>query len=394
MNRAHTQVLTVLLHTVLVFSLGWACSADAQTTASSSGTRIWSKLQQNGLLDSYFPEAVLEVAEPLRQAAQGQWLGVQVNGPYREGWINLYTIDAQRLRDDDLLAEEGLDNFTPESLQGGALTHVGTGIIFLNTTAWKRLAAATFLTQTKVQPDLTAALATIDAVGLEASRELWDQATLSVDTQENQRIGWLLRGALAFVLAHEMGHMRIDNSQWVEAPAVRPQTLTNRQKDERYACPEALHPGFQQQQRVERAADLAAVELLGQQCRIGADGQLRHAINMLGTTWYFLFSMSDKLIQMGRNTSSPIIAQAVRQKIGPVLYQQVIVAHASQDPKGAVKSAYPSTHPPDTERMRAIEAGLRSTPCGSGDLDSSGAQMLEIYRLQMCRGLLGQGDTQ
>ena len=65
-----------------------------------------------------------------------------------------------------------------------------------------------------------------------------------------------------------------------------------------------------------------------------------------------------------------------------------------RDPKGAVKPAFPATHPPDTERMvHAIELALRSTPCGSGNLDTSGAQMLEMYRVQMCRGLLGQGTA-
>jgi hypothetical protein len=68
----------------------------------------------------------------------------------------------------------------------------------------------------------------------------------------------------------------------------------------------------------------------------------------------------------------------------------VIAARASNEKKGAVRPAFPSTHPPDTARMQAIEAALRATPCGSGGLDGAGPQMLEAYRLQMCRGLAGQ----
>src|SRR5205823_11685694 len=132
--------------------------------------------------------------------------------------------------------------------------------------------------------------------------------------------------------------------------------LTPRQQDERRACPELVEKEARQRQKVELAADLSGVSLLGAQCRIGNDGQLRHSIYMLGTTWYFLASMSDKLIEMGRNTDSTVIAQALQAKIGPELYRQVIAAHAAEKRRGAVALAFPLTHPPDTERMQAIEA--------------------------------------
>jgi hypothetical protein len=191
-----------------------------------------------------------------------------------------------------------------------------------------------------------------------------------------------------------MGHLQIGRSQSDEADMQRLQNLTPRQMDERRACPELVEKESRQSQTLEKNADMAGVALLGQQCLIGSDGQLRHAIYMLGTTWYFLGSMSDKLIEMGRNTESPVIAQALRAKIGPELYQQVVAAHAAERRRGAVSFAFPLTHPPDTERMQAIEAGLRASPCGSGGLDSSGAQLLEMYRRQVCRQLIAQGRPQ
>lgn len=187
-----------------------------------------------------------------------------------------------------------------------------------------------------------------------------------------------------------MGHLQIGRVQSDEADMLHLKHLTPRQQDERRACPELVDKGSRQSQQREKEADMAAVALLGQQCRISADGQLRHAINMLGTTWYFLASMSDKLLEMGRNTDSPVIAQALQAKIGPELYQQVVAARAAERRSGAVASAFPLTHPPDTERMQAIEAGLRDSPCGSGGLDIRLAQMLEMYRVQMCRRLVAQ----
>jgi hypothetical protein len=111
---------------------------------------------------------------------------------------------------------------------------------------------------------------------------------------------------------------------------------------------------------------------------------------MLGTGWYFLASLSDKLIEMGRNTDSAVIAKALRAKLGSQLYEQVIAAQARETRRGAVALAFPLSHPPDTARMQAIENALKSTPCGGGGLDSTGAQMLDMFRAQMCRSLISQ----
>lgn len=388
MTCARTAGLLRWIVAVLICVLGATFGAVAQDRAA--GTRIANKLERAGVIDSYYPEVAFEVASALAQAAPGQWRGVQVNQAYQAGWLNIYLIDARRLPEGDMLAEEGIDNFNEDTLRGGARTHKETGTIFLNTAMWKRLTAATVMTQTKVQPDLTAALASVDAIGLDAARKFWDPAALSVDTPTNQRTGWLVKGALAFVLAHEMGHLQIGRSQSAEPDMLRLKNLSPRQRDERRACPELVDMVSRQLQKQEQAADLAGVALLGPQCRIGADGELRHAIYMLGTTWYFLAAISDKLIEMGRNTNSPVIAQALRAKIGPQLYEQVIAAHASEKRGGAVALAFPLSHPPDTARMQSIEAALRATPCGSDGLDSSGAQLLEMYRLRMCRSLIGQ----
>jgi len=387
MTRTRTTGSQRWIVAVLICVLCAPFGAAAQESARD----IANKLERAGVIDAYYPEVAFEVASALAKAAPDQWRGVQVNGPHRPGWLNIYLIDARRLPESGLLAEEGIDNFTPANLSAGAMAHEDTGTIFLNTAMWKRLTAATVMKQTQLQTDLTAALATVDVMTLDAARTFWDPAALSANTPANQRVGWLMRGALAFVLAHEMGHLRIGRTQSEEPDRLRlSKRLTDRQMDEMRACPELMDKEARQRQKHEQAADLAGVALLGQQCRIGADGELRHSIYMLGTGWYFLASMGDKLIEMGRNTDSPFIANLLRTTIGPELYQQVVAARANEKRGGAVKSAFPSSHPPDTERMRSIEAALRATPCGSGGLDSSGAQMLEMFRLQMCRRLIGQ----
>lgn len=389
MPSAHARRLAKLLP-LATLGIAWLIAFSALAQGAAPGARISAKLERAGVIDNYYPEVAFEVASALAQAAPRQWQGVQVNRAHRAGWLNIYLIDARRLPENGLLDEEGIVNFTAENLRGGALAHEDTQSVFLNTAMWKRLTAATLMAQTKVQRDLTAALATVDAVGLDAARRFWDPATLAANTDENRRTGWLLRGALAFVLAHEMGHLILGHVKFNEPERGHLNQLTPRQRDERRACPELLDKEARERQKLEAAADQAAVRLLGAQCRIGNDGQLRHSIHMLGASWYFLASMSDKLLEMGRSTESPVIARALRMKLGPQLYDQIVAAQARETRGGAVAPAFPLSHPPDTERMRAIENALRATPCGSGGLDSSGAQLLEMYRQQMCRGLVNQ----
>jgi hypothetical protein len=381
---------TWLIAAVLALS-----SAVHAQEATPRGELTLDRLQQARLLDDYYPDAVREVAESLVLAAPGEWQGVRVNEAHRPGWLNIYLVDAERLSGDEPFDAGGLD-LTREALAGGALAHEATGTLYLNTAAWKRLAAATVMTRTDVQDELISALAAVDANGLAATRRYWDRSTLDADTDVMRLSGWLLRGALAFVLAHEMGHLQIGPSAEADAAEIRMRDLTNlteRQKDERLACPETLHTEFQRQQRHELAADLAAVRLLGQQCRIGEDGEMRHEIYQLGTSWYFLAAMSDKLLQMGRNSDSPFMARMLRTKLGPELYEQAVTASAASARKGGVKAAFPKTHPPDYARMEAIQRAFADTPCGGGDEDLSDLQLMELMRVKMCNELAGQAGS-
>lgn len=389
------QYLMVMLRHCGVVALALALwpVPDATAQSGNAGARIAAKLQRAGVIDNYYPEVALEVANTLIKAAPGPWQGVQVNQAHRAGWVNIYLLDARKLPDNGLLDDEGVPNFTAENLRGGALAHEDTHTIFLNTAMWKRLTAATLMKQTRVHHDLMAALAAIDVAGLDAARRFWDPATLSVDNDVNQRTGMLMRGALAFVLAHEMGHLKLGRMRFDEPDRLRLDKLTPRQKDERLACPELIDKEARERQKLESAADLAGVAMLGAQCRIGNDGPLRHGIYMLGTSWYFLAAMSDKMLDMGRSTDSPLIARLLRTKLGPQLYEQAVVARARDIKRGAVAPAFPLTHPPDFARVQAIESALRATPCGGSNIDSSELQLMEMFRTQMCRGLMQQGSA-
>jgi len=380
-----TRVARLRCWLTAVLICAWAPAAAAQDRAGA----IAEKLDRAGVIDNYFPQVALEVASTLAQAAPGRWQGVQVNERPRPGWLHIYLVDAQRLPADSLLADQGIENFTADDLKGGAAADEDSASIFLNTAMWKRLTAATVLKTTKLQSDLTAALAAVDALGPDLVQKLNDPTLLSSNAAGMQSARNLMRGALAFVLAHEMGHLLIGRAKPSdEASQRRLSTATKRQLDESRACPELLPRESREDQKIEYAADMAAVGLLGRQCQIGANGKLQHAIYLLGMGWYFTAAMGDKLLDMGRNTDSPNIARFLRQMIGDQLYDLAVAARAAEIRRGAVKFAYPSTHPPDAERMRAIETALRSTPCGGSGLSTGGAQMMEMYRARMCSQLI------
>ena len=385
----HTATILVALFAALTAALLAVLGSTLPTSAhaQAAAPAFYEKLQRAGLLDAYFPEAVLELALPLAQAAPGTWERVQVNAPWRRGTLNIYLVDADRIRPEFSLADEGVPEFGPENLYGGALAHRASQTIFINTAASKRATATAVLQWTQREPVIKA-LARIDAAGLAASERLWSPATLNSDSKPIQLAVMQLRGAYTFVLAHEMGHL-LAPPDFAAPPALQPQQLTARQKDERAACPELLRPDHQRQRAAESAADMAAVRLLGQQCRIGSDGARRHEINQLGMQWYFLTAMSDKMLQAGRRTQSPEIARRLQQLLGPELYAQVVVAPSAGDRKeGAVKPLFPASHPPDHERALAIEAALEKSPCGGTRSDHTLEQAMETLRLQMCRGLV------
>lgn len=353
--------------------------------AQGVGERVLAKLQRADLLDPYFQHQVAEVAMPLLQARPGRWRGVQVNDRYRSGWVNIYLMDGDRVTEPGLLDAEGFANVGPGTLQSGAFSHPASDLILLNTAYWKRLVAATYLTQSGGPRQLAQAMASVQAAGLAATEQAWSEATLQQDNQATRFTGLLLRGALAFVLAHEMGHLDAGPVAAAGGSPGRLLGMDPRSRDEANACPELNRAETNARHDVERAADLFAARLIGQQCRIGDSGSAGYQGTVLGAQWLFTASMSERLFAMGRSSASPVIERALRQLLGDAAYAQVI-APGRQMGFG-VKAAFPDSHPPDVQRMRAFELALRSTPCGAAGLDLTQIELFEMVRAAHCQRL-------
>ena len=349
----------------------FSAAAFAQDTV---GEVIFAKLTRGGYIDSYQQAMTSEVASNLI-AATDRWSGVQVNGQHRSGWINIYLVDANRLLKDDILAAEGIGG----TLYHNALTHEESATIFIDTGLLKAIAASTYLKQAKVVDSLEAGVAKVQVDGLDALRQAWDPKTLAqVDQPIVQRVNMFLRGTLAFIVAHEMGHVAIGRPALNREIKPPKKNLTPRERDELHACPELLEKEQQQQQQIERRADEFAAGLLSQQCHIGSDGAIRHQMYLLGADWYFLYVMSDKLLAGARATQSPNIRRMLIQRIGPELYTAA-VEKSDRSKRGAVHAFFPSSHPPDVNRANQLEAMLSRSACGSSGI-GSGSMLGQLWQ--------------
>jgi hypothetical protein len=362
-------------------------AALAQQGAAGEATRLLAQLQNADVLDPYFQNEVLATALPLVQAAAGRWSGVQVNDQPRPGWINIYLVDGEQIPDDGL--NLGDRSLLRDDLKSGGWTHRSSQTILLDSSRWKRLVAATVMTQRRAPRDLIQALATVDATGLAALEPLWSEPAMRADTPENRGAGMLIRGALGYVLAHEIGHLtRAEPVGAGAAPRLPPALQADLQLRRRsQACNEYLRPEAAALKSDEREADRYAAQLIGQQCLIGDDGKLRHQIVLLGMAWYLTAAIGDKLLEMAvAPDTTPLIDGRMRTMLSPALHDRLKASHG-RPVSGVVAIAFPSTHPPDTERLRLLESDLAQTRCGGSSSGSVLAQALEAQRLQMCNSL-------
>ena len=362
---------------------------DVARADPALGAKVVEALRGLGALDDYLGAIVAETAADLVRVAN-RWSGAQVNGPYQPGAVNIYVVDAARLPERPALAGSALNQgrgIGRYEIEGGALTDEPAGIVFVDSGMVRELVAATEL-KTQVN-DIVVALALLRTRGLEPYRALWDPARNAAlrPADRGNRLQMLVRGALGFVLAHEMGHIALGRPD-AALGAQPPRPLTGKDRDTAQACPALIDPAHVARQQVERAADDYAAGLLERLCGAWASHQPRHLIYELGARWYFLYAMSRTLLATGNATQSRNIHLMLKTKLGPELYQAVLAQGESSD-RGSVHLTYPSSHPPDYERAERLEARLSQSQCSlsRGESGSMEARLLDTLRQQACRDL-------
>ncbi|MGR8931990.1 MAG: hypothetical protein ACU836_15265 [Gammaproteobacteria bacterium] len=352
----------------------------------SSGTAIYQELQRNRLLEDYMTNSVGEIAGTV-VAASHRWPGILINKPYIPGMINMYLVDSARLTDSNPLKPYGVD-LTRNSLDGNALAVEDAQIVIIDSGLLKSLVTAAIL-RANFNYDTMVAVATIKARGIEAFRQFWDPNLNPALTTAGYAENWVMlaSGALAFVIAHEIGHIAVGAQSVGRRPV---DTFKGKEdRDKHWACVDLIGKKYQQQQAVEKQADDYGVSLLSQV--LFPPGVLTQPLLRyeLGAHWFIVYSIGKQMVRALYASESPNIHAALRLNFGPEIYNDLI-SKKRQEGLGSVNVFFPEDHPAYIRRASESLARLAQSPYSSyqgGSSTDQDVMMFEMFLAMECRNL-------
>lgn len=374
----------------LLSCLCFALTMPVQAADQGAGAAIYNILSTRNYLDAYLLPMIDEITADVVKAA-GRWRGYQINRPYREGFVNVYLVDSARLPEVNALAPYDIPLARSDLYDAFAITDEISATIFIDTRSLRE-----FVASSNLKPefgDLMPAIASVRLYGLEKVRSSWDQTLNPELRSSNQlsRMQQLTRGAMAFVIAHEMGHIVVGKR---EPPDVRRthKPYTGKDRDTYHACPELIDPERRAKQAVEKAADDFAAQTLANVCV----EKPRHLRYELGAEWYFLYLMNKKLLYSVKTTQSRFIHTTVRNKVGEKLYA-ALVAQPEDLGRGSVHLTFPPSHPPDYRRVAESLGKLHASPCSLNYGEPAASpqmQLLDMFTVRACQDLASRYGAQ
>ena len=361
LQRHMRTVLIWLIAGVLVTMVYSESGQSVETASDTTGPKIYRALSASGVLDNYLQDLVEEVIDQLMGVAR-EWPGYQVNGPYQQGYVNVYLIDSKRLSRQKLAIDAELKLDEP-NLAGNAITHENSATIFIDTGMLKEYLAAVMRKRGTGMP-LINAVAEVRVQGLDHVRDLWDPAINPRLKARPPVEDWLnfYRGMLGFVLAHELGHLHLGKP--VINEGTNTPTLSNKQDmDLRWACWDTLGAKFRALQQVEAQADSYAAHLIAQV--LFPEGALRAPLLWyeLGAQTYLLYTLNAQFLDVLNATESHYIQRALQIQLGTELYSSLVVqAESLQRERGALHIVFPKAHPTSVRRMEQLLQVLAKSP--------------------------------
>jgi hypothetical protein len=340
---------------------GAGTSAMERASEAGSGTRgreIYSILAGSGALDGYMADLTKEITAQLASVSRQRY---QVNGIYRDGYTNVYLLDANRIPETGLRIRDAKETVLKRSdLAGNAFTDLESSSILIDTGLLKQYLASA-MRKREAQISLLQATAEVQMRGLDSFGYLWDPA---VNPELKSRAAvrdWLnlLRGMIAFVVAHESGHLH-SGTEVARSDDDVP-TLTNaRERDLRHACWDMLTTKARSIQTLETQADDYAARLISQiQFPAGA---LRAPLLWyeLGAQSYLMYILNTQMLIAAGATTSNYLRAAMRIQLGNELYSAVIAREGIET--GALHIVYPTTHPATVDRVYRFLQAVASSP--------------------------------
>lgn len=307
----------------LVLLLGCSNLASSQVIYSE----IYPALQKNGLLDPYLTELIQEVSSNVvSESRRGR--DVQINRPYDKDRVNIYVVVARAIRGNPLV-NVGIDI---DSVPRNALAHKESATIFIDGGLLRELVTLNMLFWEQGE-NMSSALSSYEVHGEDAFRGLWDPKRNPMVSSRQPGQRWLisLRGVLAFIIAHELGH--IDSG--VNLSTANPRTFRpkpGRDSNIYWLCPELVYPKVTRRRETEAKADEYALRLLI---------RLKGLHYQHGPPWYFLYLLNRGMIK-AIPFASPALTSFLRQQYGSTFDT---LKSRTSSASGPIEAFYPKTHP-------------------------------------------------
>lgn len=356
----------------------------AEAASSERGTEIYEVLHKKNFLDNYMVDKVEEISQTL-VSASGQWSDVRVNKPYSKSAINIYLIDSEKLPEANILEPYGV-KLNKGSFQGNALAHEATNILFVDTVLIKSLITVAQMS-TDQGNDLIYATAKIKAYGVENFRQLWDpkmNSKLAMAWHSDNGL-LLASGSLAFIMAHEIGHIAIGTKtsaasrSWIR--------YKGKDSDRRWACSNLVEKKYQHQQMIEQEADDYAVMLLSK--ILFPPGVMHKPLFRyeLGARWYMTYNLSLQIVASLYATEDSFIHSDMRQEFGAEMYN-LLISKEEKHGRGLVKVYFPKNHPANIRRtsvsLNKLAQSQYSWYQGESSVDS-GIKIFEMFLDRQCQ---------
>lgn len=336
--------------------IAWvACIGLANIPAHGSEAYV-AELRKRGLVDATLQAQVQDVLRVL-VATAANWPRGQVNGPYDGQALNVYLVDP-RAQGPDARTSPGTVRAFP-----------ALRIIVADARYLAAIKAATevyvvrFRDRSVKQGDLLVAAMT-------QGPDRTMQSYLGPGKDWRQGTNYLFDGAVAFLLAHEMGHVLAGLSSDATSHLSLPGHLQGRDRDRAWACASLVGEHVNRKRKEEADADAYAMRLIGAIPNPPGRKGLRYEFGTL-----FL-----QVAELGKVTATLAAISATGEQLtrGRVNPNTVAAMRDTLDGSGMVEAAYPQSHPAQVQRMLESVNRLSTNPVSVfyGDPDNALDRMM------------------
>jgi hypothetical protein len=378
MRLTTSRALPPILASLIAAALSSTTLRAQDWPANPGPVQLVAGLRERGWLAAELGPQVEAIAAVL-VAEGGQWSRLQFNSAYDPEALNLYLVKLPAA--DSLPADLS-------RLRGTMLAFPRERII---------LADAGYLATVKAASDIYWASIRRKDHAVAAHEALAIATVEGPDAAERSRLGsdWrdggneLFDGAVAFLIAHEMGHVVLGLDPALERHVSLPRGLTGRDRDRIWACTTMLGDVIAGRRQQEAEADAYAIGLLG---RITTQTPPRLRFE-LGTL-FLLNGELGKLVNVliALNPNGPTLMARAGLGVNAELVRALSAQLSRQD--GLIATIFPDSHPALVDRMLEIASAFVRNPTSLSYGNANAVDSQRTWRLLVQIQCHGIGSSQ